>query len=165
MITKINKENLLQFSFKKMKLKYLSKLMDVDERSRDDDYYWKKPLFESYVYLLTFPETILLYRIYFFNPSNTRFVIEISDDKNKEFTLFKNEVQCKKDSMKVINFGFLPVKYIKFTTLNKEPFLKSNQIKCYGFDNNYLLKNFKKEDNSNLLFDFPIEIIYNKENI
>ena len=96
MITKINKENLLEFSFKKVKLKYLSKLMDVDERSRDDDYYWKKPLFESYVYLLTFPETILLYRIYFFNPSNTRFVIEISDDRNKEFTLFKNEVQCKK---------------------------------------------------------------------
>ena len=83
MITKINKQNLLQFSFHKTKLKYLSKLMDVDERSRDEDYYWKKPLFESYVYLLTFPETILLYRVYFFNPSNTRFVIEISDNKNK----------------------------------------------------------------------------------
>jgi len=164
MLTKINKNNLLQFSFHKTKLKYLSKLMDVDERSRDDDYYWKKPLFESYVYLLEFPENILLYRMYIFNPSNTRFLIEISDNKNKDFTLFKDEVQCKKDSMKVINFGFLPIKYIKFTTLNKEPFVKSNQIKCYGFNKNYLIKNFEK-DNLNIFFDNTIDIIYNKENL
>jgi hypothetical protein len=164
MLTKINKNNLLQFSFHKTKLKYLSKLMDVDERSRDDDYYWKKPLFESYVYLLEFPENILLYRMYIFNPSNTRFLIEISDNKNKDFTLFKDEVQCKKDSMKVINFGFLPIKYIKFTTLNKEPFVKSNQIKCYGFNKNYLIKKFEK-DNLNIFFDNAIDIIYNKENL
>ncbi len=46
----------------------------------------KKSLFESYVLLLLFPYTILLYRIYLFNPSNTIFLIEIIDNENKEYT-------------------------------------------------------------------------------
>lgn len=141
----IKNEELIKFTFSLKLLENETKILDTPEDLQNSDDYWKKTKIISNQYSLEFPESIILSRIIFEKPSAVRFTYSISNEEKGTKILMKDKVSCKQGVKKVINFHYLPCKFVYFVILNNQPFPSQEQISCYGFDKEYFKEKYGEE--------------------
>ena len=150
---------LMNFSFTKQLVISDTKIIDLPEELRDNDYYWRKDKINSYHFIIEFDEIIILSRIIFQKPSKTKFYYYISLEKTGQHLKIENEITCQKGAIKMLDFHYFPCKYVHFITLNDQYFPKKETIKCYGF-NEEVFKNRYGENMLKIIMYKTSNIIY-----
>lgn len=138
--------DLIKFNFKKKLVDKKTKTIEQPMEERKSEHYWKKTKIKSYRYSLEFDDVVILSRILINKPSSLSFSLEISiDEDDGQFIQISQEERCKQGALKVLDFHFMPCKYVHFTMLNSQPFPEEDKISCYGFTKEVFEKQYGKE--------------------